>query len=146
VTLIGHSAGGHLALWATSREDSALRFRRVIAQAPVVNLTVTPAARDLMGGSPEQVPERYALGNPMQLLPLGLPMLLVHTPDDATIPVVRTREFAEAARAAGDEIGLVEPYPGGHRSHIDPRTKAWEAAVEWLAEAKSPSPLGVNAL
>ena len=135
VTLIGHSAGGHLALWATSREDSAVTFRRVIAQAPVVNLTVTPAARDLMGGSPEQVPDRYALGNPMQLLPLGLPMLLVHTPDDATIPVVRTREFAEAARAAGDEVGLVEPYPGGHRSHIDPRTKAWEAAVEWLTEA-----------
>src|SRR6185312_968999 len=47
VTVIGHSAGGHLALWACSRENSPITFRRVIAQAPVVNLVATPAAEDL---------------------------------------------------------------------------------------------------
>ena len=109
----------------------------MIAQAPVVDLKATPAARELMGGTHDQVPDNYAFGNPMELLPLGLPMLLVHTPDDATIPVVRTREFAEAARTAGDEVGLIEPYPGGHRSHIDPRSKAWAAAVQWLADPVS---------
>jgi pimeloyl-ACP methyl ester carboxylesterase len=72
----------------------------------------------------------------MQLVPIGVPILLVHTPDDATVPVVRTREFAEAAREAGDEVELVEPHPGGHRSHIDPRTEAWKAVLERLGPVR----------
>src|SRR3954471_17773117 len=51
VTLIGHSAGGQLALWAAARGDSAVEFRRVIAQAPITNLVSTgEAAQALMGG------------------------------------------------------------------------------------------------
>jgi alpha-beta hydrolase superfamily lysophospholipase len=70
-------------------------------------------------------------------LPVGAPLLLVHGADDATIPVVRSREFAEAARAAGDDVGLIEPNPGGHRSHVDPRSPAWRAAVEWLEQTRT---------
>src|SRR4051812_9405698 len=91
VSVIGHSAGGQLALWAASREGSPVTVRRVIAQAPVVNMVATPAAGELLGGTPEQMPERYAKVDPMQLAPLGIPTLLVHTPDDATIPVARSR-------------------------------------------------------
>jgi fermentation-respiration switch protein FrsA (DUF1100 family) len=65
---------------------------------------------------------------------------LVHGADDATIPVERTREYAEAARAAGDEVELIEPNPGGHRSHIDPRSAGWRAAVEWLSAQRQTSP------
>jgi acetyl esterase/lipase len=139
VTYIGHSAGGHLALWAASRdEESRVEPTRVIAQAPITNLVRTGAAAHLlMGGEPREVPERYAQCDPMQLLPVGKPLLLVHGADDATTPVKRTREYAEAARAAGDEVELIEPSPGGHRSHIDPRSAAWRAAVEWLEDARS---------
>src|SRR3954471_6127208 len=71
VTLIGHSAGGHLALWAASRPDSAVSFSRVIAQAPITNLAAAGRpAWALMGGSPHDEPERYAKCDPMQLLPL----------------------------------------------------------------------------
>jgi fermentation-respiration switch protein FrsA (DUF1100 family) len=76
----------------------------------------------------------------MQLLPVGKPLLLVHGTDDATISVQRTREYAEAARAAGDEVAMIEPQPGGHRSHLDPRSAAWRATVEWLSEQLSISP------
>jgi acetyl esterase/lipase len=137
VTLIGHSAGGHLALWAASRDEGRVRPCRVIAQAPICDLAATGPAAELMGGTPADLPERYAECDPMQLLPVGVPVLVVHGADDATIPVVRSRAYAEAARAAGDEIALVEPHPGGHRSHIHPRTPAWRAAVEWLEEARS---------
>ena len=138
VTFVGHSAGGHLALWAATRPDARLTPTRVIAQAPITNLvTVGAAAHVLMGGDPGEHPERYAESDPMQLLPVGAPLLLVHGADDTTIPVDRTREYAEAARAAGDEVGLIEPQPGGHRSHIDPRSTAWRAAVEWLSEQRS---------
>jgi acetyl esterase/lipase len=134
VTLIGHSAGGHLALWAASRNGgSEVKPTRVIAQAPITNLvTCGPPAHDLMGGEPRELPDRYAECDPMQLLPVGKPLLLVHGADDATIPVERTREYAKAARAAGDEVGMIEPHPGGHRSHVDPRSPAWRATTEWL--------------
>jgi acetyl esterase/lipase len=134
ITYIGHSAGGHLALWAASRNgESRVQPRRVIAQAPITNLvSVGAAAHALMGGDPDAHPERYSECDPMQLLPVGAPILLVHGGDDATVPIARTREYAAAARAAGDEVGLIEPHPGGHRSHIDPRSNAWRAATEWL--------------
>jgi acetyl esterase/lipase len=145
VTFVGHSAGGHLALWAASRDgDARVEPARVIAQAPITNLvSVGPAAHALMGGEPRENPERYAAADPMQLLPVGKPLLLVHGPDDATIPVQRTRAYAEAARAAGDEVELVEPSPGGHRSHVDPRSNGWRAAAEWLqavTQRRSTSP------
>jgi acetyl esterase/lipase len=141
VTFVGHSAGGHLALWASNRPDARISPARVIAQAPITNLVrAGPAAHVLMGGTPDELPERYAECDPLQLLPLGAPLLLVHGADDATIPVTRTREYAEAARAAGDDVALVEPKPGGHRSHIDPRSNAWRAVVDWLSEQRSTVP------
>jgi fermentation-respiration switch protein FrsA (DUF1100 family) len=79
------------------------------------------------------VPERYDRADPMRLLPLGVPTLLVHGADDETVPVKRSRDYAAAARAAGDPVELVEPEPGGHRLHPDPRTEAWRVAAEWIA-------------
>lgn len=140
VTLIGHSAGGHLALWASSSGRTQVEFRRVVAQAPITNLvSVGEAAWALMGGQPKDLPERYAECDPMQLLPVGAPLLLVHGDEDATVPIGRTREYAEAARAAGDDVELVEPANGAHRSHIDPRSEGWRAVVDWLSERRSTS-------
>lgn len=133
VRLVGHSAGGQLALWAASRRDAAVPIRRVVAQAAPCDLTVVgAAARELLGGSPDQVPERYAATNPVQVVPLGVPTCLVHTPDDATVPVMHSRRYAQAARAAGDSVELFEPSPGGHRVHVDPRSEAWRLAAEFL--------------
>jgi acetyl esterase/lipase len=136
VTFIGHSAGGHLALWAASRNGEAgIDPKRVIAQAPITNLvSVGEAANALMGCEPRENPERWAECDPMQLLPVGKPVLLVHGADDATVPIQRSREYVAAAAEAGDDIELIEPQPGGHRSHIDPRSAGWRAAREWLTE------------
>jgi acetyl esterase/lipase len=136
VSMVGHSAGGQLALWAAARRDAPVRMRRVVAQAAPSDLRMAETARELLGGTPEQVPERYAQANPMQLLPIGVPILLVHGEDDETVPVRRSRELAEAGRAAGDDVTLVEPVPGGHRTHIDPRSAAWRVAAEWLTRPK----------
>jgi acetyl esterase/lipase len=142
VSAVGHSAGGQLALWAAARGTARVTLRRVVAQAAVCDLvSAGEPARRLLGGSPEQVPERWAAADPMRLPPLGVPLLLVHTPEDNTVPVKRSRRFAELARAAGDTVELVEP-PGGHRIHIDPRSQAWRAGALWLAEAPSPGPRG----
>jgi acetyl esterase/lipase len=134
VAAIGHSAGGQLALWAASRADAAVPVNRVVAQAAVSNLTVAgEPVWEFLGGTPQEVPERYDFADPMRLLPLGVPVLLVHGAEDATVPVRRSREYAAAARAAGDDVTLVEPVPGGHRIHPDPRSEAWHIAAEWVA-------------
>lgn len=136
VGALGHSAGGHLALWAATRPSPTIAIRRVVGQGPVCNLSrAGAAAHALMGGKPEEVPERYAAADPMLLLPLGVPALLVHTEADETVPVVRSRRYAEAARAAGDSVELVEP-AGGHRIHLDPRSEAWRLAAEWITRAR----------
>jgi acetyl esterase/lipase len=161
VTVIGHSAGGHLALWAAGRErlpqsapgrlegEGRVRIGRVIAQAGVCDLVGAyrrwhgGAVLSLMGSSPEELPERYAAADPMSLLPLSMPALLVHGTLDETVSVELARSYARAARAAGGEIELVE-IPGAagrHRAHIDPRGQAWAAVASRLEAPETASSL-----
>jgi acetyl esterase/lipase len=129
VTILGHSAGGQLALYAASRTAP----RRVVAMAAPLNLAVAGEnAQALMGGTAEQVPERYAACDPMRLLPLGIPTLLVHGCDDGTVPLRRSRDYAAAARAVGDDVELIEVPGADHRAPVDPRSDAWQAVAERL--------------
>jgi acetyl esterase/lipase len=160
VTLIGHSAGGHLALWAAGRPNlpdgapgavdgpQRVRPRLVVSLAGVADLAGAYArwrggvVRDLMGGSPEEVPERYAAGDPMRLLPLAMPALIVHGVRDETVSIELSRGYAEATRAAGGEVELVEieGEAGSHRAHLDPRGEAWAAVVERLDDPAAAMP------
>ncbi len=142
VTLVGHSAGGQLALWAAGRDvlpdgapgcDPRVIPQRVLAMAAVLDLASAgrPAHR-LLGGGPADVPERWAQADPMRRLPLALPVGLVHGRDDETVPVRRSRAYAAAAQRAGADVSLTET-PGGHRDPIDPVSAAWKAAAAWLS-------------
>ncbi|MBW3608456.1 MAG: alpha/beta hydrolase [Actinobacteria bacterium] len=142
VTMLGHSAGGQLALWAAGRDDlpagavgaaPVVRAQRVLALAAVCDLAgAGPPAHKLLGGGPAQVPERWAQADPMRRIPLGVPVGLVHASGDETVSIRRSRAYAAAARAAGAEISLAET-PGGHRDPIDPASRAWAVAADWLA-------------
>jgi acetyl esterase/lipase len=150
-SVLGHSAGGHLALWAAGRErlpagapggPPAVVFERVISQAGVCDLAGAHrrwhggAADALMGGSPQEVPERYALGDPLASVPLQIPALLVHGAIDDTVSIELGRRYARESRSAGGEVELVEIEgpAGAHRAHIDPRGVAWAAVTRWLRE------------
>ncbi len=152
VSVLGHSAGGHLALWAASRPAlpaEAPGFRpggprvalvRAIAQAGVCDLAGAyhrwrgGAARRLMGGGPDEFPERYAAGDPLALVPLAMPALLVHGTDDRVVSVEFSRVYAGATRLAGGEVELVEVpgAAGSHSAHIDPRGAAWAEVARRL--------------
>jgi acetyl esterase/lipase len=152
VTLIGHSAGGHLALWAAGRPNlpagapgaldgpPPIHPRRAISLAGVADLADAyrrwhgGVVRDLMGGSPEEVPERYAAGDPIRLLPLPMPALIVHGVLDEVVSVKLSHSYTDATHAAGGEIELVEIQgpAGRHRAHIDPRGDAWAAVFHRL--------------
>ncbi len=134
VVTLGHSAGGHLALWAATRCNAAL----VVSQAGVVDLREAwrqglsaRAAGELLGGSPEDVPDRYAAASPADLLPLGVRQLVVHGRRDDTVPPEMSRSYARLAQAAGDEVELLE-LDEGHYECLDPASASWAAIVERL--------------
>jgi acetyl esterase/lipase len=134
VVAIGHSAGGQLAAWAATR----VPLDGVVSQAGALDLgelwrlrTSDHVVDALLGGGPDDVPERYDAASPARRLPLGVPMLLVHGALDDDVPIHVSREFAAAARAAGDECMLVET-DEGHYEHLDPGSKSWRAVIEWL--------------
>lgn len=138
VVTIGHSAGGHLALWAT-RPDTRVAVTHAVSLAGVVDLREAARLRlssavvhDLLGGTPEAVPERYAAASPAELLPLGVPQLLVHGERDDTVPVSISRDYTERARAAGDDVELVVDSRTGHFEHLDPSAGVWSAVRDWL--------------
>jgi acetyl esterase/lipase len=149
VVAIGHSAGGHLAAWAAARpglpEGAPGAAPRVavtaaVAQAGVVDLRLAWELRlsegvvgDLLGGGPDEQAERYALASPVERVPLGVPVLLVHGGRDDVVPPSVSASFAEAASAAGDPVDVVELAEEDHFGHVDPRNPLWEAVTRWLA-------------
>lgn len=138
VVAVGHSAGGHLALWAATRQAPRVLLTAAASQAGAVDLDEVArlglsngAALDFLGGAPADVPERYELGSPARRLPLGIPLLLLHGEQDENVPVEISRSFAAAADAAGDDCTLVVQ-PGGHFEHLDPDSAFHEALVTWM--------------
>jgi acetyl esterase/lipase len=151
VSVLGHSAGGHLALWAASRgklpDDApgarpAIALRRAVALAGVCDLAGAyrrwhgGAAQLLMEGSPEELPGRYALADPLALAPLAIPVLLVHGPRDETVSIELSYSYLRGANAAGGSVELVEVLgdAGRHRAYLNPRGEAWQAAARRLRE------------
>lgn len=149
VVMIGHSAGGHLALWAAGRQrlpagspigtHDPLAVRAVVALAPVADLRMAWALRlsegitaELIGGTPEQYPERYAQASPAELLPLGVRQMIVHGQQDQPVPFDVGRSYAERASAAGDPAELIELEQTGHFEIVDPQTPQWQTIVQTI--------------
>lgn len=146
VLAVGHSAGGQLALWLAGRPGlpasapgaaPAVRVSAAVSQAGVCDLVSGAdlgrgAARELLGGAPEQLPERYLLASPQARLPLGVPGLLVHGDADDRVPVTQSRGYAAAAAEHGERVELVELAGVGHFEHLDPGHPAWQAVLGWL--------------
>lgn len=152
VLLAGHSAGGHLALWAAVRPrfpsghrfaaSAPLKVAGVLGLAAITDLVsyaagssscqrATPA---LLGGAPQAVPERYAAVSPLSLVPLGVPIALVQGMDDSIVPSAQAETLLRAVLDAG-ERGTLRYVPGaGHFDHVYPGTLAWHTALASLRE------------
>jgi acetyl esterase/lipase len=147
VAAIGHSAGGHLAAWAAGRgalpeaapgASPRVRITAVVAQAGVLDLTVAAttavgatAVPDLLGGSPEQVPQRYAVADPIRQVPLAAPVLCLHSRADQNVPYAQSTAYVAAATAAGATATLRET-KGDHFTLIDPAAAPWRTVVAAL--------------
>src|SRR4051794_6508889 len=128
VVTIGHSAGGHLAAWAATRENPRVAITGVVSQAGVLDLARAAelnlsdgVVKRFLGGQP------LSHASPLERLPLGVPALLTHGGRDDTVPVEISERFA---RASGATL-LVEP-DEDHFGHLDPDNALWKAVLGWL--------------
>jgi pimeloyl-ACP methyl ester carboxylesterase len=127
----GHSAGGQLALWLAAQ--GALPLLGVTSLAGVcdlrraweLKLSDTVVAQ-LLGGTPRQVPKRYALASPIELLPIKAPQRVLHGTADGVVPLEMSEKFGRASKNAT----LIKLPGAGHFDVIDPRTKYWPAVLK----------------
>ncbi len=139
VVVLGQSAGGQLALWVAARPSPAVPVAGAVSQGGVLDLAQAArlgigdgAASDLLGGGPDEVPDRYADASPIERVPIGVPTLVVHGDADDTVPPELATRYVEAAEAAGDDVTLVLRPGDGHGVHLDPAEPAWADVVAWL--------------
>jgi len=144
VAVVGHSAGGHLALWLASRTNLPAGAPGMgdhvvpalaVPQAPVASLLTASklglgggAVDALLGGSPAKVPERYAIADPVALVPSGVRTVLVHGTGDDIVPLSQSEDYLKVAK----DCSLVR-VPGGHFTHLDPTSEACQALRTALA-------------
>jgi acetyl esterase/lipase len=142
VVVVGHSAGGQLALWLAARgvtppdgqvqSPAGLRLRGVVSLAGITDMKkfgprCGGAAAKLLGGSSDEVPDRYAQTSPVELLPARVPVRLVHGSADKIVPVELGREYEAAARKTGGDVELSVVEGAGHFELIAPGSSAWPA-------------------
>lgn len=162
VVAMGHSSGGHLALWLAGRErrpsddagegegEDALRGPNPLPIVGVVGLAAiadlsdfhlregggcgAAAVEQLLDEPPAEWHDRMRLASPSSALPLGVPQLLVTGALDTTVPAAHARQWAESARAAGDSVQMVIPVGAGHFEVVAPWTAPFESAWTDIAD------------
>lgn len=148
VILMGHSAGGQLALWVASRRQNEatglfrsaqapLKIMGVVSLAGITDLAAygaTPggcnsAVTPLLGGTPQLASGRYRAVSPREHLPIGAPVRLIHGEADAIVPLAQSSDFIAHLRAAGD-ISKLDVVPGaGHFDLVAPQSEAWPTVM-----------------
>ena len=151
VVLMGHSAGGQLALWAASRTaadasgplhqgGAPLSVAGVVSLAGITDLATFGASSSgcngavtpLMGGDATTVPDRYRAVSPVERVPLRMPVRLVQGDADAIVPLEQSRDFDARNRAAGgmSEVDLIAG--AGHFDLVAPSAEAWARVLAAL--------------
>ena len=142
VVVVGHSAGGQLAAWVAGRHripegdelymPAPLPLVGCVPLAGVMDLKMCWSMRlgdgivkDLMGGSPAQEPDKYAVASPAELLPLGVKQVLIHGTADPNVPYKISKTYVERAQTLGDDATLVTLKGAGHFEVIDPQSSEW---------------------
>ncbi len=141
VIAIGHSAGGHLALWLAARKTllaGAISLAGVVdlRRAWKLKLSNTVVA-EFLGGSPQEVPDRYDFASPIERLPFGIPQRLFHGTADDSVPIDLSEGYVHTAQLRGDDAQLITLEGAGHFELVDPRKKEFtlvrEAALKLIS-------------
>lgn len=139
VSITGHSAGGQLAAWLAGIDAAPgspelridpLPLAGVVSLAGVLDLRAASeegvgsgTVEQVMGGTPDQVPDRYDNASPIGFMPFPVPHLGIHGGMDSNVPLSMSERFHLHAKENGSESSLLV-LPGiGHFELIDPRSE-----------------------
>ncbi|HZC24235.1 MAG TPA: alpha/beta hydrolase [Candidatus Binatia bacterium] len=132
IVVMGHSAGGQLALCLAAHEPT---ISRVISLAGVVDLQQAyklhlsnDAVVEFLHGTPNEVPEHYQEADPMRLCIPHVRQVLIQGTVDDTVPVAFSRDYVreKGKRSPRENASLVEIAGAGHIDLIDPGSAAWK--------------------
>jgi acetyl esterase/lipase len=144
--VVGHSAGGQLAMWAGTRHrldgdevgaNPKFRPTHVISLAGPLDMRKAVTLGDdrivrVMGGTPEEVPERYTSVDPIQNIDPDTPVVAAAGTDDKVVPPVLAGDYVRAVkRSGGDAYSVLMPGEN-HVSIVDSRTDAFRQVVELI--------------
>jgi acetyl esterase/lipase len=139
LVVMGHSAGGQLALCLAAHEASV---QRVISLAGVVDLKKAfalhlsnDAVADFLGGKPDTVPEHYREADPMEISIPKARQWLLHGKDDDTVPPEFSRDYVTQKKKASESVELLGIPHAGHFDLIDPASEAFEQVRNTVVEA-----------
>ena len=134
IIAVGHSAGGHLAVWAASQPGTPLSG--AVSLGGCVDLTMTArlrsgsgAVEEFLGGGPDELPDVFAMADPALLRPLAR-VVLVHGTDDEEVPIEVSESYASAMARAGVDVPLRRIEGGRHYELIEPQAPEFTAALE----------------
>jgi dipeptidyl aminopeptidase/acylaminoacyl peptidase len=129
VVVMGHSAGGQLALCLAAHESGV---KAVISLAGVVDLQQAYALHlsndavvEFLGGTPAEVGDHYREADPMKVA-IEARQWLVHGAADDVVPPGFSRNYVSAKQKMKEDARLVEIAGAGHFDVIDPRSGAWK--------------------
>jgi acetyl esterase/lipase len=129
VVIMGHSAGGQLALCLAAHEPAV---KNVISLAGVVDLQAAyedhlsnDAVVDFLGGKPKEVPEHYHEADPLQLSIPKAEQWLIYGLSDDIVPPAYSRNYVQQKKQKNENAHLVEVAQAGHYELIDPHSTAW---------------------
>jgi acetyl esterase/lipase len=135
VIAAGHSAGGQLALWLAVQR--VIDLRGVVPLAAISDLRRAYALQlgdgvvgELMGGSPDRIPQRYAAASPIELLPISVPQRLIHGTADIIVPFDMSQRFVKASHNSK----LIPLSGAGHFDVIDPRFREWSTVQRHILD------------
>jgi acetyl esterase/lipase len=128
IIVVGHSAGGHLALRLATDEP---QLSGVIALAPVsvlrtafdLNLS-NGAVAEFLGGTPEEIPEVYEAACPSRHAS-SVQRILLHGSHDDVVPLSMSREFDIARQQDPGTVWFMKLDECDHYDLIDPESRAW---------------------
>jgi acetyl esterase/lipase len=137
ILVIGHSAGGHLALCLAAHEP---KLTRVISLAGVTDLNKAyeqhlsnNAVVEFLGGTPKQVPELYRQASPLTMKVQARQAVITGLADD-TVPPAFSRDYAKAKAAVGEIVEHNEIANANHFDLIDPRSEAFQIILKIIQE------------
>lgn len=134
IVVMGHSAGGQLALCLAAHEPGV---RNVVSLAGVSDLRrayelhlSNDAVVEFLRGRPDDVPDHYREADPMRLSIPQARQWLIYGSADEDVPPAFSRDYAAAkqkrAGAEKEDVQLLEIHNASHMDLIDPRSQAWK--------------------